>query len=669
VTSAVRAALAAAMVLLAPGLCVAVFAGRPVRSLTTWAAVPALSLGAVFVLAEVTTAAGSNFGTRSFLMFLAVLAAAAVVTARRPGRDGARAKSATRLPLARASYVLLLLGIVAGVSIWAVGTRGVAVVPPRQDSANHGFFVARIVHTRSIAPDDVVVTDAQAKSKVADYYPLGMHASAALVHELGDVQIGRVLDAFVVFFGAVVFPVGIFLLARRLTPTRPLVAGLTALTSPFFCLYAYNAAQNGLLPLLVAMAIIPITVLLVATVAVGDAARGHVAGRWPDLVLAGLALVAVTSVHTTEVVTVGLLGGVLVIAEVRRSRTALFHALRNLAVVGGVAALLLAPIAVQVGGGVSERGRFDVFSFGGPTSLGRALAGTVKLENRMYLSGDERHVFAGRGPHHDQALYAVLSVMGAAVMVVRRQPAWVVAWLVFIGLTVLAYTSNGAVARTLAYPWYRQGDRLAMNQAFFAPFFAAVAIEAVCATLLEVSRHRRMVVFAALPVAVLAVVVAVDGYDQAHGALQYSYNGLDAPVTAASQRGFRYLHQHSARGDVVVNDMVDGSTWMYAEAGVAPLFGVRAGDGNIIDVLRHETRDLLQRNYLARHVDEVGRNPTVDDSVRRFRARWVYFGESTFRPHFTRWLRLPELRRNPRLREVYDRGGIHVFRVDVPPAT
>src|SRR5438552_1369805 len=48
------------------------------------------------------------------------------------------------------SQGLLVIGILVGLFIWVHGMHGLGAVPPQIDSANHGFFIARIVHTGSI---------------------------------------------------------------------------------------------------------------------------------------------------------------------------------------------------------------------------------------------------------------------------------------------------------------------------------------------------------------------------------------------------------------------------------------------------------------------------------------------------------------------------------------
>ncbi|MGZ7081397.1 MAG: DUF6541 family protein, partial [Thermoanaerobaculia bacterium] len=360
------------------------------RLIATWALVPALSLGIVFVLGEVMTLLGSRFGVPAFVGLLGVLGLL-VVSNRRASddeHDGISTDDTSSVSAARLSAALLLIGIALGVFTWTHGMHGLGLVPPREDSANHGFFVARIIHSGSVAPSKVVVTDAQAASKVANYYPLGMHASAAIATELSGARVGRVLDAFAVAFTAVVFPLGMYALARFLAPQRILVAGLTALLAPMLTLYAYSGIQSGLLALLVNMAIVPISAVVVARTLTRTGPVQLSMRLLRDLVPAALALVALITVHTSEISTVSFLVLVLVFSHTGRSRQGIVNAIGRGAAVALLALVMLAPTIAQVGSGISERSQFDVFTFGKPLSTTRSIGRTIKLENPSLTASD-----------------------------------------------------------------------------------------------------------------------------------------------------------------------------------------------------------------------------------------------------------------------------------------
>ena len=94
----------------------------------------------------------------------------------------------------------------------------------------------------------MLTSDAGGTHAVANYYPLALHASAAVSTRLVGSDVGRVLVAYIVLFSAVVLPVGMFVLARTLAPTRPLIAGFTALVVPLLMLFPYFTAVSGDVP-------------------------------------------------------------------------------------------------------------------------------------------------------------------------------------------------------------------------------------------------------------------------------------------------------------------------------------------------------------------------------------------------------------------------------------
>jgi hypothetical protein len=692
--SSVEALLGMLVVLVVPGILVAGLARWPLGSVTTWAGVPVLSVGLIFLLAELMTPIGSLFDVGAFVGLVVLLGTALVVRAWRDRVARLRVTSVAFTaessgqpcisigagPSARVAFAperrapacekrlsqgFLVISILLGLFIWAHGMHG-AVVPPKIDSANHGFFVARIVHTGSIDSSKVVVTDPDGASKVADFYPLGMHAAAAIATELARAPVGRVLIDFAVTFAAVVFPLGMFALARFLAPQRVLVAGLTALLAPMLSLYTYPALQIGLLALLVGMAMVPVSVVVVTqSLRVGSAA--NVWSWLRALVPSALVVVAVTAVHPSEIATLTLLVTLLLVGHTWRSWRAVINVLGRAFALLLIIVVMLSPTISGLVSGSSERSSYDPFANSKRLSVGRAITQTVELTNASETSADRDRARHHLPPvRHAQVLYAILAAVGAAILLWRRRPAFVVAWGIVIALTVIAYSSNGTLSKALTSSWYRQGYRLAMNQAFFVPFFAAIALEVVLMGLAQRLRTRTSLVAAATTISAVAVVaVGIQGYREATATIEYSFGTSQMKMMPAAENAFNWLHTHERPSDTVINDIVDGSSWMYAEANVRPLFAARAGDGNIALALALLTPDVKARNDLFAHADLLGSNPRIDALARHYHARWIYYGTATIFP-FAHMLRLTALRQNPHLHEVFRRDGVHVFQIDIP---
>ena len=253
---------------------------------------------------------------------------------------------------------LLVLGVAIGVFIWLRGLRGVPFIPPGSDAARHGWMVARILYGQTTAPSEVLTYDAGGAHQAFHYYPTALHASAALSTRIVGGDVAHVLVAYLVLFSAVVLPVGMFVLARTLSPTQPLVAGFTALVVPLLVVFPYSPVWYGDIPQIVAMALVPVAVVLLL--------RPMLARRPPTLLNApfvvalipsALAIVCITAVHSSELPVVVFLALLLVLERAWRKRNPrmLPPALLRGAAAGLLAVALFAPTLVAFAGGVSER--------------------------------------------------------------------------------------------------------------------------------------------------------------------------------------------------------------------------------------------------------------------------------------------------------------------------
>ncbi len=191
-----RAYAGTSVVVVLPGLLVASIIGLRLRELLTWAAIPAFSLATVFLLGEITLLLRLPFGLPAFAVLLVALGGVLLFVrsrrarpsgtrdeTRRPERseraDGPRSQIEPRFaePIA---YVLLVLGIALGAFTWYRGLRGVPLIPPGADATRHGWMVARILYDHTMDMSKVLTWDASGTHQIIKYYPLGLHACAAL---------------------------------------------------------------------------------------------------------------------------------------------------------------------------------------------------------------------------------------------------------------------------------------------------------------------------------------------------------------------------------------------------------------------------------------------------------------------------------------------------------
>jgi hypothetical protein len=667
----IRACIATLIVLTIPGAAVARLLGMKFRSLHTWAVMPALSLATIFVVAEITHVTRLPFNALTACIAVAALAVGAVVRARaEPGAvvddapaDSDDATNDAGLPKEKSANAIALgllgLGIGVGLLTWVHGIDGHGLVPPSSDAAYHGFFVARILDTHSIDVAKIAVSDPAGIHHLVSYYPLALHASGAVAAQLTGADIGRVLVAFTVLFAAVVLPLGMFVLARMLAPDSPLVAGFTALAVPAVALFPYAPIQFGDVPIIVGMALVPVTVVFVSlAIANGDhASRGAPGGPWDgSLIAAGLTMLTVVAVHSSQLPLVIALVALLAFERSVRARSArvLGQAVLRGLLVSAVAVVLFAPSLRSFASGVSERSGFD----NTPTrALHDVIGPVLRLDAGAF------------GPlNTQQPSLAILAAVGVVIWLLRRRFAWVVGYGLVLAIMLLAAVSDGALSKALSLPWYRGPGRIGWNRAFFVPFFVGVAVACAVTAVATLWKNRRasLVLTSIAAVVVFGASIGYRGYDTSSALLRYSFSH-DALVTRESQAAFAWLDRHVRSGDTIVNDVnqlgitTDDSVWMYAERGLLPLFGfAQSTSSGFAPPDRAAQQDLRARWFLLSHLPELGRNPRVDQLARRYRARWVYADERSL-TIFRNTLNVGELLRNSHLRLAFHQGPVYVF--------
>ena len=657
-----RALVGAVIVLVVPGALVAVLLRLRLTTLATWAAVPVLSIATVFLLGEVTDVIGAPFGVPAFVVLTLVLCAAAFAAARF-GRSTAHAQSRDASPESspaesrtrRIAYVLLVLGLLSGLGTWFIGIHGEPSLPPGGDATRHGFMVGRIEHGQSIDVADVVVFDADGKHRSADYYPLAVHASAAVASSLTGADAGSALMAFTVLFAAVVLPLGMFVLARLLAPGLPLVAGFTAFVTPSLMLFPYSAFRGGVVPAIVGIAMVPISLVLVVQ-AVWPGKRRARGPMLLSLLPAALVLVAALAAHSSQLPFIAFLVLLLVLERSWRTRDPqrLLRALGYGVALGVLVVVMLAPTLRDLVAGASER---SAILFVKPDhDYGSFIKPIVTLDTGDPFAPDR------------QVFFAALSVIGAAIWLIRRQVAWVVGWVAVMALTLLASTSDSWLAQQLTFPWYRIPIRILWNDVLFVPFFAGVTLAFAVTLANRLLRARSVLIPATIGALVLFVSFA--GFHAYRSNESSLHDSLTVNSTLSGQArvdrpvedGFRWLSHHVAPDETVVNEAsVDGSLWMYPLEDVKPLIGW--GPLSLTSFReKYATSDWKDRNALVGNVSRLGEAPRVADLAHKYKARWIFYDHREYLlTHHV--LRLDALRQNSLITEVFHRGPIHIFKI------
>lgn len=654
--------LALALVLVLPGLLALVAARVRLSSVEIVALVPAVSLGSLWVAAQVVDLLGIAWSVPVYAVTLGVLAALAIWRTWSPREvfvvdveSTPQPSSAPPVPsAARAPRVspgtrpgaagvvalaLLALGILIGGATWVRAVQGHDTTPPNFDSSSHGFMISRIQDTGATDAATVVVSDPRGGSRASDYYPLALHSALAVGGEMSGAGAADLLTGTVIAMGAIVLPCGLYALTRRVLPELPLAAGFAAVLGVLFSLFPYKPIGWGGITLIAGVSMLPAVIVLVERTVVR---RLTVAGG----ALAAVCAMSVLAVHNSQIPMLGLLVVLLLLEVVaaRRSWRFLGESVVRLAVIGAASLVLYAPTMRTFFGGVSERSDFQDTTV---VPLDFMLGKLVTLQ--AYLVSN-------------QGWLALLALVGAGVLVWRHRPAWVAGGAIVVALVVAKAVSDSGLVDALTFAWYGQPERLAYYLVYFVPVFGGITLAAACGAvtaLARAPRTRRWLV-PATAVAVLAVVAVAGGttWAKRNKALVNGFYSQNTPAGPSDVVAFDWLGRHaSKRGLVLTDGNADGSLWMYSFSGANPLFGAYpARDSPFFD------RSMREREYVRSHITDLGRDQKLGRLLDQYDIRYVYYGDGVF-TGARHQLDLGALRRTPGLREVFSHKGSHVFAI------
>jgi len=634
-----RAALPWALAVIAPGCAIAIaivpgLARRPIELLALAAPV---GIGATFAVGEVLAPVDVPFTpwvTVALVATGAAVGGARLWTARARGEKG-REPEPRDARVSRALAVLLLLaGMTIGLTIWVVGIRTSAAVPPNRDSVHHGFYVARIADTETVDIHEVMVSD-PITAEPYGYYPLGFHASAALGHRITGTPIPDLLTGWTVLIAAVSFPLGMFVLARRLAPDRLLLPGFVALASTLFGMFPYKWILWGGLTQITSVALVPVAIAILLE-ATADARV------WAS-VLAGLTAFGVASINLSQGLLVAIVVAVLLMGRwlTMRHLRAVGRQVALLAVAAATAFVLMLPTLSDALTGIADRQ-------------------SIYEPNDLHIGEAIRELFTGSVFAPKAVLLYVIALVGFVIAMYRRTfIAWTMAGLVVVFIFLCAASPEFESLRELSSPWYHSPDRTSGNTVLFVAMFAGVGLEAVATALvrwIHVSPRRRPALIACSVALVAGVFAAVMKPTGNHSASEVRRAYVEDVTT---QRGdldaMAQLRRLDTTGAAVLNQEQDGSAWMYATQGLRPLFGQQPP----VNVNSQSTAD---RVWLAQHIQEYGVDERVTELLDRYGIGYVFVNE-TGTLGGPVWIDLDAVRRNPRLLEVIHDGNSHVFQI------
>ncbi len=460
------------------------------------------------------------------------------------------------------------------------------------------------------------------------FYPSAMHALGALVLTLSGAPATVAVNAGILVNIALVVPVGAAGITWAASRGNALAAMFAAGAASLFSTLPYDQTWRPAWPFALMVGLSGVVVALLVS--------GELIGHPGRVVVAAVAVTGVVSVHPSGVLCVGIPVACWLLVRLIIARTGLVRHVLTLAVVlvlSGVA------LAVQLRQVFADSGTLISTSPATPYSVGQAVR-WLALFKVGFPTDSGQWVLTG------------LAVAGGVLAVLRRDMWWLLlAGLAFGVLGVQTLTGALPLLRPLASGFWNDYWRLGGMVAWVASVLAGIALAELVRLVTRLPRLNTAT--AGVTVGVLLFAVTGGGYlgrNLAHMRVGYT-PGVVGPAQLAAMRE---LPRFVPAGQIVLNDPMDGSPWMYAVAGAHPMF-VHYAVGTL-------TAD---QTLLLRSLNRLDTDHTVQSAVRRLGIHYVFVGDRAIYPWTSRSPGFLGLDRVADLRPVFADGGATVYRVDL----
>ncbi|MCG8917668.1 hypothetical protein L6E12_17940 [Actinokineospora sp. PR83] len=476
------------------------------------------------------------------------------------------------------------------------------------------------------------------------YYPNAYHVLQATVVQITGQPIPDTLNIGGGAFAATL-SLGMAALVR-VTSGRPALATTTALVSCAVSSFPAGLQFFGpLWPFAAGITVIP-SFLALFTVAVRSRALSV-------LVLTALGTVGLAALHPSAAIAAAVYGiGFLLVRWVAARKVPL-RELGALAITGAVAAVYVLP---QLIAAARSAGNATV-SWPTVAAPGPALGGV------FFLNFDVPY------PQWWLVLPMLVGLFSIKKLVGLR-------WILFGGafftlLFVVAASYKGFLVRLLTDPWWNDVWRFAGLVALAQIVLIGSGLVVIRDTALRgLSDFRaglgdaRGARVGALAVVLLLLVVLTQGFyrDLNRKVINAAYS--NGPTVSELERAaMDELRAEVPPGDLVMNDPLDGSPWMWALDGVRPVFGHALDPAADFKVIGPD------RAALFDHFDELDTDERIQDIVRRQRITHVYIGEGFATPTSKRAPGMDDLASVRSLELVFSNAGARIYRVVLPGGT
>jgi hypothetical protein len=534
-------------------------------------------------------------------------------------------------------HLLIGAGVVLASLIGTVtflrGAHGLNSVQQGWDAPFHGNLVRWIAEHGDARPS-TVGTIANLPNQTNYFYPDTYHALLALVFNHAGLTMTPTLNMAAL---AVIlcFPLGVAAMCHVWRMPTLAVAAAAAVSASFTN-FPYDSLWRGpLWPYVAGVALIP------ATLAIGRLLlepRG-IAGP----VGLGVGVAGLIGLHTSVVFVIVIyflliLGAVLVKFEKidwRRSRASLIGTFVLTAVFG-------LPLALP-----------SLYNAGGVTGASWATEATVSGGLGETLTFSPEAAFP-------QWWIGVPALIGIFMLVKHRRMIWMVAAYVVFGALFAANVSlTTPIVHTLTSVFYNDHWRVGA----LVPLAGAVAFGEIVYTasrwIAEKAGQRlpnlKPATLVVLGVVLIGLVVgglSRGGYIGRNAArLQMNYGQQTVPN--GEREAFAWLAAHVAPGERVMNDVADGSVWMYALNGVQPVewtfYGAERG---------------TDENYLSVFLNDINKYPKVRTTLTKLRVRYAFVGRGRVTSDTPHSAGLLYLNTTPGFKLVFQNSGASIYEIE-----
>jgi hypothetical protein len=522
----------------------------------------------------------------------------------------------------------IALGLATGlifVLMWSNAAGHLGQLLPNHDAMYHSYVIRNIVETDSTKVADALRLFPLGTGSAANFYPVGLHSLIAVLTQTSGVSINGGMNLVTLGLGLGLFPLAMWVWTKEFFNNSVHAAFLTPIAVFLVSsVFPFSPMSWGGMPAIVGMCVAPLIAVSVFRVLQSPSNQG--------VFLITIALVGIFSIHSTELVLVGLL----TIALIAKCGGVSFsNVLRCGMKVSIGAGFALAPVLIATAGGASERSLDYQPVLDVATTLGQSLL--FSFPGFVLLSA------------------AILLVLG--IIASNREKESVLTWgfVIVLGFTCMAARfPESTFVRLFTKPWYGQVLRLNYNIIYFAVPLIVWGISALFS-----SRKNLAPRIVSIAVAVLLIFT---GIAQVHRAdrllLQSWYKGL-IPTNKNSITAYEWMASRLEEDEYVITDYdgIDGSTWMYALSGAKPtMYGAIADDSR--DITR------TQKIAVLTNIGKLNSHPELVRFLRSSGIKYLYFDERTNVISPKHSFSLEDLRNDTVLSEVFQIGNAHVFEIN-----